>query len=138
MRKFFSNIYRSWKHIPYTWKHYRAFVALERELTGKVKHRFHDWDKLMMYIFLPWLGTERISAIHKDHSAHHPKGSDGSYKPLGHIDFYEAVIDWECAAATKPDKPLNARETMERYYPELRKIVEHVLYEYGLGEWESM
>ena len=40
--------------------------------------------------------------------------------------------DWECARYTKPDKPLNARETMEKYYPEYRKHVELILEELGL------
>jgi len=28
------------------------------------------------------------------------------------------IIDWECARFTKYDKPLNAYETMTKYYPE--------------------
>jgi hypothetical protein len=42
------------------------------------------------------------------------------------------VIDWECARITKPDKPLNARETMEKYYPEMSKFIEPVLRQYNL------
>ena len=42
------------------------------------------------------------------------------------------ILDWESARYTKPDKPLNARETMEKYYPEYRKHVELILEELGL------
>jgi len=28
------------------------------------------------------------------------------------------IIDWECARYTKVDKPLNAYETLMKYYPE--------------------
>jgi hypothetical protein len=29
-----------------------------------------------------------------------------------------AAIDWECARFTKPEKPLNAKETWRKYYPD--------------------
>lgn len=33
------------------------------------------------------------------------------------INWIETIIDWECARFTKPDKPLNARETLSKFYP---------------------
>lgn len=42
------------------------------------------------------------------------------------------VIDWECARYTKPDKPLNARETLAKFYPELTDKVLPVIEELGL------
>ena len=32
------------------------------------------------------------------------------------VEWTEAVVDWECARFTKPDKPLNAYDTYLKYY----------------------
>lgn len=37
------------------------------------------------------------------------------------------VIDWECARLTKPDKPLNARQTLYKFYPELKDKILPIL-----------
>lgn len=42
---------------------------------------------------------------------------------ITHSDYVQMAIDWECARITKPDKPLNARETLEKI---------HLLNEIGL------
>lgn len=42
------------------------------------------------------------------------------------------VIDWECARFTKPDKPLNARQTLDKYYPHLKDKVLPVIEELGI------
>ena len=42
------------------------------------------------------------------------------------------VIDWECARETKPDKPLDARETLEKFYPELKPYILPILEEFDL------
>ena len=39
---------------------------------------------------------------------------------------------WECARYTKLDKPLNARETMEQYYPQYESYIIPVLKKFGL------
>lgn len=39
------------------------------------------------------------------------------------------VIDWECARYTKPDKPLNAYDTLYKYYPELEDKILPILKE---------
>lgn len=126
MKQILENIIGSYKHFPYTWKHYLAFLRVEKKLLGRYKYKFHDWDKLFMYSLLPWLGVERINRIHRRYQSHHPR----AYKK--NMDFLQAVIDWECAQYTKPDKPLNARETMEKYYPEYKEHVEPILEELGL------
>lgn len=53
-------------------------------------------------------------------------------KAKTHSDFIQMVIDWECARYTKPDKPLNARETLAKFYPELTDKVLPVIEELGL------
>ena len=40
------------------------------------------------------------------------------------LDYIEMVLDWESAKYTKPDKPLNAYDTLYRFYPHL---VEQIL-----------
>ena len=42
------------------------------------------------------------------------------------------VIDWECARYTKPDKLLNARETLYKFYPELESKIIPILEEFNL------
>lgn len=54
-----QNIIDSWKHIPYTLRHYAAFLRTEKKYIGYYKYKFHDLDKVLMYILIPWLGTKR-------------------------------------------------------------------------------
>jgi hypothetical protein len=42
---------------------------------------------------------------------------------IGYFRLSEAIFDWESARYTKPDKPLNARETCLKYYPQLKAQV---------------
>ena len=44
----------------------------------------------------------------------------------------EAVLDWESARFTKPDKPLNAWNTCIQYYPEWKLYVEDILVKYKI------
>ena len=37
------------------------------------------------------------------------------------------IIDWECARYTKLDKPLNAYETMTKYYPQEKENIMPIL-----------
>ena len=60
MSKILNNIKNSYKHIFYTLKHYFAFMKLQKTLLGYYKYKFHDLDKVLMYIFLPFLGTDKI------------------------------------------------------------------------------
>lgn len=40
-----QNIIDSWKHIPYTLRHYAAFLRTEKKYIGYYKYKFHDLDK---------------------------------------------------------------------------------------------
>lgn len=53
MKKLFINIKGCYAHIPYTFKHYIAFLKTEKRLTGSAVTFSHDLDKLFMFIFLP-------------------------------------------------------------------------------------
>lgn len=132
-----KNIRESYEHIPYTAKHYLAFMKVQKQLIGKYKYWHHDWDKLFLFIFFPFLGDRIINQWHQKHNRHHPTftvGKDWSkqIKSPKKVEWTEAIIDWECARFTKPDKPLNARETMEKFYPEYRNEAEKALKELGL------
>ena len=99
-----KNIIKSWKHIPYTWKHYLAFMKFQKQLLGRYKYKFHDLDKILMYIFIPFIGTKRIKEIHRVINKHHIMVGKEN------CNYEEAIIDWECARFTKKDKPWTARE----------------------------
>lgn len=132
--KILSNVIYSYKHIGYTFKHYLAFIKLEKQLTGKVIHWHHDWDKLFWFAITPWRGDD-INAAHQKNRSHHPTYWENGmlwHKGLNSIDFEEAVIDWECARFTKPDKPLDAYDTMLKYYPMYSYYVIPVLRKFGL------
>jgi len=114
-------IIKEWAYLS---AHRKAFAETERKLTGRVSWRswIHDIEKYLLVI-LP----ENIErAIHRGLSPHH----DECVLPWR--DFQSMVIDWECARITKPSKPLNARGTMEKYYPHLRESIEPILSQYGL------
>lgn len=47
-----SNIIDSWKHIPYTLRHYIAFLKTEKKYIGYYKYKFHDLDKVLMNVIM--------------------------------------------------------------------------------------
>lgn len=100
-----NNIKTSFKHIPYTLKHYFMVMKLQKQYLGYYKYWFHDMDKLVMYIFIPWIGTHKIQKIHKKYAKHH------LIKGKKNMRFDEAILDWESARFTKPDKPMTAYQT---------------------------
>lgn len=108
----FNNIIDSWKHIPYTLRHYRAFLKVEKKYLGSYKYKFHDLDKVLMYILIPWLGTKRIKRIHRRINSHHIQNT----KLPQNCNYEEAAIDWECCRLTKPKEPLSAREFLTQKY----------------------
>lgn len=111
-----KNIIESYKHIPYTLKHYIAFLKTEKKLLGTYKYKLHDLDKIFMYIFVPFLGAKKIKDIHRKRMHHIEKE-----KNIEDCNYEEAIIDWECSRFTKPDKPETARELTEHKYPKYPK-----------------
>jgi hypothetical protein len=110
-------------------------MKTEKKLLGYHSHWFHDWDKLILFIFFPFLGEKIINNFHRQIQSHHPTYYEDDIlfrKCPVEVDWVEAVIDWECARITKPDKPLNARQTLEKYYPQYREFVEPILKEFEL------
>lgn len=112
--------------LKYTLRHRRAFRKTERLLLGKntVSGWLHDIDKLFLY---PILGARLTSSLHRRFSTHHIPRCIKREKWI-----VEAIIDWECARYTKPDKPLNARDTLIKHYSQYFQDVNPVLLKMGL------
>lgn len=110
----------------YTKNHRKAFLKIEKELTGKntFSGYLHDLDKLFLY---PILGVKLAHKIHRKYSKHHIPRCLNKKNTI-----IQAIIDWECARFTKPDKPLNARDTLNKYYSEYFSTVDPVLKELNL------
>lgn len=111
--------------IKYTLAHRKAFREMERQLLGHntVRSLFHDLDKVFLY---PFFEYKKVHNWHRNHMHHH------EVKAKTHSDFVQMVIDWECARYTKPDKPLNARETLDKFYPRLKNKILPIIEELGL------
>ena len=123
--------YRRMDYVKYTWDHRKAFLMVEKKIFGKNSFRayFHDLDKVFLY---PLLGKELTTKIHRSFARHHAKNA----KSLK--DMQMMICDWESARYTKPDKPLDAYETLFAYYPHLADKVLPLLREYGLvGDHEK-
>lgn len=108
------------ENFKYWGKHWFAFNNTAIRLhCWKLRFIFHDWEKPWLQIIL---NHKRVSRLHRKWSRHHAE-----YMFPSHLDFLAMVIDWECSAVTKPTKPLNARETCDKYYPYLRDKVYPIL-----------
>lgn len=110
----------------YNHSHRMAVLSVEMRCLGHncFLTRFHDLDKFIMRLL--WIPDEWISKIHRFWSWHHVKNKIGWFR------LDEAIFDWESARFTKPDKPLNARETCRKYYPELLDEVNRRCDELGI------
>lgn len=117
------------KKLVYTLRHKVAFLKVEKQLLGHntLRGYLHDLDKV--FLFLLPIPNKTVQRFHRNHARHHDNDI-----PKTHDDYVEMVIDWECARFTKPDKPLNAEQTMEKFYPHLRNEITPILKELGLKE----
>lgn len=117
--------YNRFDYVRYTIEHRKAFRMIEKQLFGKVSIRgyLHDLDKVFLY---PIFGKKITSKIHRACARHHVK------RARTPADFREMVIDWECARYTKPDKPLNAYDTLYKLYPHLAPKILPILKQCGL------
>jgi hypothetical protein len=97
------------ERIDYTIKHKKAFLEMERKLTGKntLSGYLHDLDKLIMYFFA--IPRKYVHNIHVSYALHHEHNGKIK-KPV------QAIIDWECSRFTKPVKQRTARQYYEDYY----------------------
>ena len=79
-----------------------------------------------MYLFY---NKKDVSALHRQLSSHH-----GNEIEKNKADYIEMVLDWESARYTKPDKPLNAYDTLYKYYPEMEKEILPILKEFNIDK----
>ena len=79
-----------------------------------------------MYLFY---GKKDVSRIHRDLTVHHENDLEKS-----ELDYIEMVLDWESARYTKPDKPLNAYDTLINYYPGMTDVILPILEKMGIAE----
>lgn len=114
---------KNYEYCAYTYLHRKALVhyiqkneyLLEEEKeTLLIRAKVHDMDKLTLYLFRD---KEEASKYHRIHSSHHITIN----KEHDKYDLLESIFDYECAALTKPDKPLNAYDTVLKRYPELKE-----------------
>ena len=113
------------KDFQYTWKHKKAILKVEKELLGKITLGgvFHDVDKLFLYLVFT---KKETSKIHRSYSRHH----QGNHKRKK--DIINAIIDWQSARITKPDKQETAREYLYQYIPHLKNVYEPFMEELGI------
>ena len=70
-----------------------------------------------------------VSNVHRQLSSHH----DNSIEKTD-ADYVEMVLDWESARYTKPDKPLNAYDTLYKYYPEMKEKILPILKKFKIDK----
>lgn len=125
---------RNFDYLQYTYLHRKAFYYTVNKLVKdesdmkEMMARFkrHDMDKMVMYTIMD---KKDASHYHRTHQSHHV---DNNLKKT-YYDYMEMVIDWECAAITKPDKPLNAYDTLHKYYPQLEEQITPILEKFGIN-----
>lgn len=117
------------KHFSYTLKHKAAYLQVEKQILGynTFAGYLHDCDKLILYL-IPFLKSKTISKLHRRFSRHHLPNAIKKEKYM-----IQSIIDWECARITKPDKPLNAKQTLEKFYPDYQDYYNPILEYYNLS-----
>lgn len=119
------------EHFIYTLQHKKALLMVYTELFQVIpdvdsRLYYHDSDKLWMYTFLS--EVKKASKLHRAYSIHHVE----NWRTDSIEDRLEAMLDYECARITKPDKPLNACRTVKELKPAAREDLEPILRTYGL------
>lgn len=119
------------EHFLYTLKHKKALLMVYTELYGTIPSNnsrlyYHDIDKLFMYTILS--DIKKASKLHRGYSTHHVE----NWRVGNLDDRIEALLDYECARITKPDKPLNAYRTVNELKIQAKDDLEPLLKEVGL------
>lgn len=123
-------------HIKYTLAHKLAIMALSYEYLGHVSKRLllHDTEKLVFYTMMD---PRKAHDLHRFYSIHHHEVFATPSTSVCTDSYKEAVLDYECARYTKPDKPLNAYATIQKYYPGDFKRQEPMLKQFGICSPEN-
>jgi len=107
------------RRIKYILIHKFYFLKIEYKLTGKISINglLHDVDKIFMLLFTN-KSVKEIQQNHRNKVRHHVNNQIKTEK-----DYIQMIIDWECSRYSKPDKQLNARETLDKFYPQLTETI---------------
>lgn len=118
-------MFKNRKFIMYTLRHKMAYLKVEKQLLGKntLSGYLHDLDKVFLYLIFSKQTAHNIHTRFARH--HHRMASTRNH-------FIQMIIDWECARITKPDKPLNAHDTLYKFYPNLEDKIYPLLVELKL------
>ena len=114
---------KNYDRLLYTYKHRKIVEFLAKkfsnddELLERVKS--HDLDKMYSLLFYD---KKSIVPVHRKLSSHHDNDI-----PKTELDYIEMVLDWESARYTKDDKPLNAYDTLYKFYPGLEDKILPIL-----------
>lgn len=96
----------------YTLKHKQSFIGVELYFLDCIDDSaiYHDTDKLVLYGIMD---KDSASELHRKYAKHHIENckTDNNLR--------DCIIDYECARFTKPDKPLNAYNTVMKYCPDM-------------------
>ena len=113
------------KDFTYTWEHKKAFLKIEKQLTGKntLDGFLHDADKLLLYLLFT---KKETSVIHRKYAKHHWENAKTNKQ------ITQMLIDWECNRLTKADKQESAREYLKMTYPKFAANYEKYLINLGL------
>lgn len=115
---------KNFEYCKYTYLHRKAlihyienneYLEVDEKIELLQRAKVHDMDKLTLYLFRD---KEKSSEYHREHTSHHIKANI----PYSKMDLLESIFDYECAALTKPDKPLNAYDTVIKYYSEFKNV----------------
>ena len=113
----------------YTYKHRKIVYFLgekysnNKELLEQLTK--HDLDKMFLLLFYD---KDVVKKVHRDTSSHHDNDLEKTK-----LDYIEMVLDWESARYTKPDKPLNAYDTLYDFYPHLVDKIVPILEEFNIN-----
>ena len=127
-----ENIMKNESNLKYTYNHRKVVMYLANKYIKENKDAIlcrmknHDLDKMFMYLFYD---KKDVSQIHRRLSSHHKNELEKDY-----IDYVEMVLDWESARYTKPDKPLNAYDTLYKYYPTMEEKIIPILEEIEINK----
>ena len=119
-------------NLKYTYKHRKVVMYLANKYIKENKDAIlcrmknHDLVKMFMYLFYD---KKDVSKIHRRLSSHHKNELEKDY-----IDYVEMVLDWESARYTKSDKPLNAYDTLYKYYPYMEDNILPILREFKIDK----
>ncbi len=119
---------KNFEELVYTYRHRKVVLYLadlyfnNEELLEQLND--HDMDKMYLLLFFE---KKKISEFHSKMTTHHD-----NQIPKTKLDYIEMILDWESARYTKEDKPLNAYDTLIKFYPHLKNEILPILKEMKL------